>query len=216
MLELRWIEEDVSKYRESKAPTVDAKHAIDYSTRLDLFENACKVFAVHIEVRRMWSRIGFFLWLRAKLTSWLYVLTKNHMKKHQKEYRQFLAEIGPEAFKTTLLTHSNGLTTGWKRVGKTWRDNTTARESILEEDLAKNVNLSLQNSFCLNRESKVKKIANNHSRRLQEEKERMRASEQLRAWEEIVISFDDEEELTRQITVSSASGPSTSKTGGTK
>ena len=157
MLALRWIEDDVSKYRESKAPTVDAKHAIDYSTRLDLFENACKVFAVPIEVRRMWSRIGFFSWLRAKLTSWLYVLTKNHMKKHQKEYRQFLAEIGPEAFKTTLLTHSNGLTTGWKRVGKMWRDNTTARESILEEDLAKNVSLSLQNSFCLNRESKVKK-----------------------------------------------------------
>ena len=29
-------------------------------------------------------------------------------------------------------------------------------------------------------------------------------------------SFDDEEELTRQITVSSASGPSNSKTGGTE
>ena len=40
----------------------------------------------------------------------------------------------------------------------------------------------------------------------------MRAYKQLKAWEEIVISSDDEEELARQITVSSVSGPSTSKT----
>ena len=40
----------------------------------------------------------------------------------------------------------------------------------------------------------------------------MRAYEQLKVWEKIVISSDDEEELTRQIMVSSASGPSTSKT----
>ena len=31
------------------------------------------------------------------------------------------------------------------------RDNTKARESILEEDLAKNVSLCLHNSFCRNR-----------------------------------------------------------------
>ena len=42
----------------------------------------------------------------------------------------------------------------------------------------------------------------------------MRYYEQLKAWEEIVINFDDEEELTRQITVSSESGRSSSKTGG--
>ena len=36
------------------------------------------------------------------------------------------------------------------------RDNTQARESILEEDLAKNVSLSVHNSFCLNRELKGK------------------------------------------------------------
>ena len=42
----------------------------------------------------------------------------------------------------------------------------------------------------------------------------MRAHEKLKAWEEIVISSDDEDELTRQVTVSSASGPSTSKTEG--
>ena len=38
---------------------------------------------------------------------------------------------------------------------------------------------------------------------------------QLKASEEIVISSDDEEELSRQITVSSASGPSTSGARGT-
>ena len=78
-----------------------------------------------------------FPWFRATLISWLYVLTKIHKKKHQKEYCQFPAKIGPEAFKRRLLTHLNGITTGWKRVGKVSRDNTKARESILEEDLAK-------------------------------------------------------------------------------
>ena len=61
------------------------------------------------------------------------------MRKHQKEYRQFQAEIGLDAFKRPLLTHRNAITTGWKRVGRVSRDNTRARESILEEDLAKNV-----------------------------------------------------------------------------
>ena len=89
------------------------------------------------------------------------------------------------------------------------RDNTKARESILEEDLAKNVSLSLLNSFGRNRESKVKGLPN-QAKRLQEQREWMRSYEQLKAWEEIVISSDDEEALLRQITVSNGSGPSTS------
>ena len=51
---------------------------------------------------------------------------------------------------------------------------------------------------------------------LQEQREWMRPYDQLKAWEEIVISSDDEEELSRQITVSSASGPSTSRARSTK
>ena len=78
----------------------------------------------------------------------------------QTEYRQFLAEVGPEAFKRPLLTHRNAITRSWKRVGRVSRDNTKARESILEEDLAKNMSLSLHNPFCLNRESKVKGLPN--------------------------------------------------------
>ena len=113
----------------------------------------------------MWDRIRFLSWFRATLTSWLYKLTKKHMKKHQKEYRQFLAEIGPAAFKRPLLTHPNGITTGWKRIGKVSRDKTKARELILEEDLAKNVSLSLHKSFCLNRESKVKSLPNQEKTR---------------------------------------------------
>ena len=70
-----------------------------------------------------------------------------------KQNRQFLSEIGPEAFKRPLLTHRIAITTGWKRVGRVSRDNTKARESILEEDLAENVSLSLHNSFCLNSRS---------------------------------------------------------------
>ena len=92
------------------------------------------------------------------------------MRKHQKDYRQFLAEIGPEAFKRTLLTHRNGITTVWKRIGKVSRDNTIAKESILKEDLAKNMSLSLHHSFCLNRELKVKKLPS-QLRRLQEQRE---------------------------------------------
>ena len=61
------------------------------------------------------------------------------------------------------------------------RDNTKARDSILEEDLAKNVSLSLHNSFCRNRESKVKGLPN-QAKRLREQKEWMRAYEQLKAW----------------------------------
>ena len=98
------------------------------------------------------------------------------MKNHQKEYRQFLVEIGPEAFKRPLLTHRNAITTCWKRIGRVFRDNTKARESILEEDLAKNVSLSLHNSFCQNRESKVKGLPN-HAKRFQEQRERMRSYE---------------------------------------
>ena len=172
-----------------------------------MFETASKIFAVPMEVRQVWSRIRFFSWFWATLRSWLYTLTKNYMKKHQEEYRQFLAEIGLEAFKRPLLTRRSAITTGWKRVVKVSRDNTKARESILEEELEKNVSLSLHNSFYLNRESKVKSLPN-QAKRLQEQKERMQAYEQLKAWEEIVINSDDEEEISRQITVSS-----TSKTG---
>ena len=55
----------------------------------------------------------------------------------------------------------------------------------------------------------------NHAKRLQEKREWMPANEQPQAWEEIVISSDDEQELTRPITVSSASGASTSEARGT-
>ena len=91
MLALRWIKENVTKYRESKTPTAESINAIDYSRRLELFENACKVFAIPMEVRHVRSRIKFFPWFRAALASWLYMMTKDHMKKHSKEYRQFLA-----------------------------------------------------------------------------------------------------------------------------
>ena len=202
----------MTKYRESKTPTAESIYASDFSRRLELLETACKVFAIRMEVRHVWSRIRFFPWFRATLTSWLYMVTKDHMEKHSKEYRQFLAGIGPEAFNRPLLTHRNAITTGWKRVGRVSRDNTKARESILEEDLAKNVSLSLSlhNSFCLNRESKVKSLPN-QAKMLQEQREWMRSFEQLKVWEEIVISSDDEEALLRQITVSNSSGPSTSK-----
>ena len=89
MLPLRWIEENIAKYRKSKAPTEVTIHAIDYSRRLELIETACKVFAVPMEARHVWSRIRFFSRFRATLTSRLYTLTTNHIKKHQKEYRQF-------------------------------------------------------------------------------------------------------------------------------
>ena len=123
MMALQWMKENVTKYREPKKPTVESIHAIDYSRILELFEFACKVFAVPMEVRHVGSRIRFFSWFRATLTSWLYTLTKTYMKKHQMQNRQFLAEIGPEAFKRPLLTHRNAITTGWKRVDRVSRDN---------------------------------------------------------------------------------------------
>ena len=56
----------------------------------------------------------------------------------------------------------------------------------------------------------------NQAKSLQEQREWMRSFEQLKAWEEIVISSDDEEALLRQITASKSSGPSTSKARNTK
>ena len=60
MLALRWIEENVTKHRESTASTAEKIHAIDYNRRLELFETACKVFSIPMEVRHVWSRIRFF------------------------------------------------------------------------------------------------------------------------------------------------------------
>ena len=215
MLALRWIEENIAKYRESKTPMAESIYAIDYSRRLELFETACNVFAIPMEVRHVWSRLRFFPWFRATLTSWLNMVTKDHMRKYQKKNRQFQAKIGPEAFKRPLLTHRNAITTGWKKVGRVSRNNTRARESILEEDLAKNVSLSLHNSFFLSRESKVKSLPY-QAKRLQEQREWMRSYEQLKAWEEIVISSDDEEALLKKITVSNISGSSASKAKNTR
>ena len=60
MMALRWIKENVTKYRESKTPTAESIYAIDYSRRLELFETLCKVIAIPMEVRYVWSRIRFF------------------------------------------------------------------------------------------------------------------------------------------------------------
>ena len=118
------------------------------------------------------------------------------MKKHQKNYLQFLAEFGPENFKRPLLTHCNGITTGWKRAGKVSRDNTKSKECLSEEYLAKNMRLSLLYCFCLNWESKVEKLPHN-LKRLLEQREWMQANVQLKASEEIVISSGDLEDLSR-------------------
>ena len=53
MLALRWIDENVTKYRESKTATAESIHAIDYNRRLELFETVCKVFAIPMEVRHV-------------------------------------------------------------------------------------------------------------------------------------------------------------------
>ena len=72
MLALRWIEENVTKNRESKTPTTESIYAIDYSRRLQLFETACKVFAIPMEVKHVWSRIRFFPWFRATLIGFIW------------------------------------------------------------------------------------------------------------------------------------------------
>ena len=71
MLALRWIEENITKYREATTPTAESIYAIDYSRRLELFETECKVFAIPMEVRHVWSRLRYFPWFRVTLTSWL-------------------------------------------------------------------------------------------------------------------------------------------------
>ena len=56
----------------------------------------------------------------------------------------------------------------------------------------------------------------NQSKRLQEQREWMRSYEQLKAWEEIVISSDDEEALLEQITVPRTPVSGTSKAKNTR
>ena len=53
MLALRWIEENMTKYRESTAPTMESIHPIVYSRRLEMFETACEVFSIPMEVRHV-------------------------------------------------------------------------------------------------------------------------------------------------------------------
>ena len=210
MLASRWIEENVTKYRESKTPTAESIHAIDYSRRLELFETVCKVFAIPMEVA-----------IRMEPHQVLSVVPRDVdiLVVHSDEGSH---EEIPEGISTVPGRDRHG-SLQWtsadpskcnhnrlEKIGRVSRDNTKARKSILEEDLAKNVSLSLHNSFCLNRELKTKRLPN-QAASLQEQREWMRSYEQLRAWEEIVISSDDEEVLLRQITVSNSSGPSTSK-----
>ena len=55
---LRWIEENVTESRESKTPTAESIHAHDYSRRLELFETACKVFAIPMEPHKILSVVS--------------------------------------------------------------------------------------------------------------------------------------------------------------
>ena len=64
------------KYRETRASTVEAILVIDYSRKLELFEG--------IRHTNGSEAVSVFLMFRATLTSWPYALTKNHMKKRQK------------------------------------------------------------------------------------------------------------------------------------
>ena len=60
------------------------------------------------------------------------------------------------------------------------------------------------------------KNLSNQAKRLQEQREWMRSYEQLKAWEEIVISSDDEGALLEQITVPKISGSGTSRAKNTR
>ena len=44
MLALRWIKENVTKYRKSRVPTAESIHAIDYCRRLELFETKYSLY----------------------------------------------------------------------------------------------------------------------------------------------------------------------------
>ena len=108
------------KYRETRASTVKAILVIDYSRKLELFEG--------IRHTNGSEAVSVFLMFRATLTSWPYVLTKNHMKKHQKNISSTPGRNGPEAFMRPLLNHRDVIDTGRKKVGKASRDNTEARD----------------------------------------------------------------------------------------
>ena len=96
--------------RESKALTVEAIHAIDYGRRLELLETACMYS--HADGGEAYLEpSAIFPVVQGDIDLLFVSLTNNHVKRHQKQYRQFLAKIGHEPF---------------------WR------ESILDEDLKRN------------------------------------------------------------------------------
>ena len=65
------------------------------------------------------------------------------------------AGIGAGAFNRAFVTHRNAVTTAVKRISRTSERSGKEKEEMLNEDVERNVRLSLHNSFCRNRESNV-------------------------------------------------------------
>ena len=118
MLALRWIAENLTKYRETTAPTAEKIHAIDYNRRLGLLETACKLFSIPMEVRHVWSRMRFFPWFSSDVD----VLVVHGDEGSHEEASERLSTVPGRdragCFQKALANHRNAITTGWKRVGR--------------------------------------------------------------------------------------------------
>ena len=89
------------------------------------------------------------------MTAWLYEYAKKHMSKHSRVYCAYQLDIGAGAFKRSVVTHRNTVTTAVKRTSRTSECDGKEKEETLKEDLERNVTLCLHNSFCRNRETNV-------------------------------------------------------------
>ena len=145
MLAFRSIEENVTKYRESKE-WFQPRNQLQQEA--GAVWTACKALAKPTEVKPYMESHDFLPTVRWNADLLLVHASKNHVRRQHREYRPFLAEFGQTAFKRSLFTHQNVSTIGWKRAGKVSRIKTKAKESILEKGLSKNVSLNLHRSFC--------------------------------------------------------------------
>ena len=155
MIAIRWLEAHVRENNRQEAPTREQLRKLDCLKDLDLFETMCKVLNIPMEVKKIWARKRLMPWFRANMTAWLYEYAKKHMSKHGRVYSEYQLDIGAGAFKRSLVTHRNAVTTAVKRISRTSERSGNEKAEMLKEDLERNVTLCLHNSFCRNRESNV-------------------------------------------------------------
>ena len=147
IMTIRWLEAHVKENNRQEAPTREQLQKLDCLKDLDIFETMCKIPNIPMEVKKIWARRRLMPWFRANMTAWLYEYAKKHMSKQGRVYSTNQLDIGAGVFKRAFVTHRNAVTTAVKRISRMSESDGREKEEMLKEDLERNVNLCLHNSF---------------------------------------------------------------------